>query len=102
MDVIQAFRPRFFRQLGSRGMQTASDTETPPEVAMLERDPSRLQLYSALPGDDYIHKLAAEAATMRDSCDEAERHLDELEKLSLERLNTDYQTRLRFIGQGQH
>jgi hypothetical protein len=101
MNALEAFRPRFFRQGSSPDMQTNSGSETATELSEPARDPAQLQLYCALPGDDYIHKLAAEAAMMRGSCEEAERHLEELEKLSLERLNTDYQTRLRFIQQGQ-
>jgi hypothetical protein len=101
MNVLEAFRPSFFRNASSPAIQSVSISETASDLPQPEQDSAQLQLYCALPGDDYIHKLAAEAAIMRGSCEEAEQHLEELENLSLERLNTDYKTRLRFIQQWQ-
>lgn len=103
MNVINTLKLLVPHQVRLHASEDVSQTAEPVVDANEKgsRGFSQLELYSALLDRTYIHQIAAEAVISNRSCQEAEQRLDELAKLSLDRLTSDYEKREEFIERGR-
>jgi hypothetical protein len=80
---------------------TVMTSESMSAAEATARNAGQLQLYNSVLDSRYIHQLAAQTVMSGKPCADSEGMLEELAQLSLDRLNSDYESRKLFNQTGR-